>query len=227
MPRDPIKDFFSTAHPNPGREGCPDPAVLRAIASNQLSATHPARLHLASCSPCFSDFRAFKESGIQKTSHRKAFAWLAAVAACLLLAIGLGLTITTLRRERPTTDPGPLMARIVDLSNYGALRGSNALNQLEAVSLPSARVKLTVILPKLSDAGTYKVSVSRDRSSDHVLASGAAAAQGSDQRRTVTVLLDLRGTHPGSYFLATTHDKDEASYFYPLRIETNKPITKS
>ncbi len=227
MPRDPIKDFFSTAHPNPGREGCPDAAVLRAIASNQLSATHPARLHLASCSPCFSDFRAFKESGIQKTSHRKAFAWLAAVAACLLLAIGLGLTITTLRRERPTTDPGPLMARIVDLSNYGALRGSNALNQLEAVSLPSARVQLTVILPKLSDAGTYKVSVSRDRSSDQVLASGAAAAQGSDQRRTVTVILDLRGTHPGSYFLATTHDKDEASYFYPLRIETNKPITKS
>ena len=227
MPRDPIKDFFSTAHPNPEREGCPDPAVLRAIASNQLSATHPARLHLASCSPCFSDFRAFKESGIQKTSHRKAFAWLAAVAACLLLAIGLGLTVTSLRRERPTTDPGPLMARIVDLSNYGALRGSNALNQLEAVSLPSARVQLTVILPKLSDAGTYKVSVSRDRSSDHVLASGAAAAQGSDQRRTVTVLLDLRGTHPGSYFLATTHDKDEASYFYPLRIETNKPITKS
>ena len=225
MPRDPIKDFFLTAHPNPGREGCPDPAVLRAIASNQLPATHPARLHLASCSPCFSDFRAFKESRVQKTSHRKTFAWLAALAACLLLAIGL--TVANVRRERPTADLGPLMARTVDLSNYGALRGSAGLNPLEAVSLPSARVQLTVILPKLTDAGTYKVSVSRDRSSDQVLASGAAVAQGSDQRRTVTVLLDLRGTHPGSYFLATTHDKDEASYFYPLRIETNKPITKS
>jgi hypothetical protein len=120
------------------------------------------------------------------------------------------------------------MARIVDLSNYGALRGGTGLSPLEAVELPSARVQLTVILPKLSDAGTYKVSVSRDRSSDHVLASGTSVAQGSDQHRTVTVLLDLRATRPGSYFLASTHDKDEASYFYPLRIElSNKPITKS
>ncbi len=32
----------------------------------------------------------------------------------------------------------------------------------------------------------------------------------------LTVTLDLRNLPPGTHFLATTHERDQASYYYPL-----------
>lgn len=218
MNPDPAREFFLKANPNPRREGCPGKEVLRAIAANKLSETDPARLHLASCSPCFSEFRAFKEALSQKKSFQKQLLpW--AAAACLLVASGVGIYITNFNRpqvnEARQSSP---VSKTVDLSNYGTLRGGEA-KRLDAVSLPSSTVRVTVVLPKLSDPGLYIISVSPDRDSERVLASGAASAAGDDRRRTVTVLLDLRTTRPGSYFLATTHNQDQSSYFYPLQVE--------
>jgi len=34
----------------------------------------------------------------------------------------------------------------------------------------------------------------------------------------VSVELDLRSAKAGAYFLATTHEQDQASYYYPLQI---------
>ena len=56
----PTRQFFLEANPNPERQGCPDEKTLKDIAENRLPADHPARLHLASCSPCFAEFRSFK-----------------------------------------------------------------------------------------------------------------------------------------------------------------------
>ena len=35
----------------------------------------------------------------------------------------------------------------------------------------------------------------------------------------LTVALDLRNLPPGTYFLATTHEGDPSSYFYPLTVQ--------
>src|SRR5260370_39304294 len=46
----------------------------------------------------------------------------------------------------------------------------------------------------------------------------SAAATGNRDREEVSVYLDLRKSQPGCYFLSTTHEQDQASYYYPLQI---------
>jgi hypothetical protein len=90
---------------------------------------------------------------------------------------------------------------------------------LESVSLPAALVKVTIILPRFSRAGQYTVAVTRDQTVNDPLAHGNATSIGSGDREEVSVDLDLRKSRPGSYFLSTTHEQDQASYYYPLQIK--------
>ena len=84
----PTRQFFLEANPNHERQGCPDEKTLKDIAENRLPADHPARLHLASCSPCFAEFRSFKgQFEAKRSSQRRILGW--AIAACLLMAVGL------------------------------------------------------------------------------------------------------------------------------------------
>ena len=55
-----MKDFFLEANPNPDRVGCPDEQTIRALAEDRLPPGNPARLHLASCSECFTEYRGFR-----------------------------------------------------------------------------------------------------------------------------------------------------------------------
>jgi hypothetical protein len=75
-----------------------------------------------------------------------------------------------------------------------------------------------VILPNFSPGGNYVVSVTTDRSSAAGKALGRAVAVAKGMHADLTVTLDLRGLPPGTYFFATTHEGDPASYFYPLTI---------
>src|SRR5580704_17127421 len=84
-----MKDFFLEANPNPDRIGCPEERTLRALAEDRLPSPHPARLHLASCSECFAEFRGFKGDWEQKRKgHRRIIGW--ALAASLIFASGVG-----------------------------------------------------------------------------------------------------------------------------------------
>src|SRR6266700_4330331 len=111
----PIRQFFLEANPNPERQGCPDEKTLKDIAENRLPADHPARLHLASCSPCFAEFRSFKEQfEAGQASRRRILAW--GIAACLLVAIGLFGLKSLFRKSEPNmvkrgdqTGPGQLV----------------------------------------------------------------------------------------------------------------------
>jgi hypothetical protein len=87
------------------------------------------------------------------------------------------------------------------------------------VSLPRALVKVTIILPRYSRPGQYTVAVTRDQTVNDPLANGNATSIGSGDREEVSVDLDLRNSQPGSYFLSTTHEQDQASYYYPLQIK--------
>jgi hypothetical protein len=75
-----------------------------------------------------------------------------------------------------------------------------------------------VILPNFSPGGVYVVSVTTDRSSASEKASSRAVAKVQGFHADLTVALDLRSLTPGTYFLATTHEGDPASYFYPLTV---------
>jgi hypothetical protein len=221
-----IRKFFLEANPNPRREGCPDEKTLKDIAENRLPADHPARLHLASCSPCFAEFRSFKaEADAARASRLRILAW--GLAACLVIALGVYGSRTLLRRQTPQAagsgtqkEAGQLAAvdRTIDLYNHGTPRGESEPSPLEAVSLPSAFVHLRLILPRFSDPGNYVVAVSKDKAGTAIVARGTGKTQGEGQRLVLDVSLDLRGAKAGSYFLATVRESDNGTYYYPLNV---------
>ncbi len=224
----PTRQFFLEANPNPERQGCPDEKTLRDIAENSLPADHPARLHLATCSPCFAEFRSFKgQFEAKRALRRKVLAW--AVAACLLLAAGFFGVDTILKKSdghivtNQTQQQAAQVAavdRTIDLFNHGTVRGGADPNPLEAVSLPSSLVHLHLILPRYSDAGSYVVAVSKDRAGTAIVARGTAKTHGDGQRLLLDVPLDLRGAQAGSYFLATVRESDNGTYYYPLNVKS-------
>jgi hypothetical protein len=147
----------------------------------------------------------------------------AAVGCCLLIVAAF---VVVPWRGANTPRPADNMAAIpetIDLSNAGTLRGlpsnSSEPSPLQSVSLPAALVKVTIILPRYSRPGQYTVAVTRDQSVNDPVAHGDAAANGGVDREEVSVDLDLRNSKPGAYFLSTTHEQNQASYYYPLQIK--------
>jgi hypothetical protein len=106
---------------------------------------------------------------------------------------------------RPVPD-GAAVQVTVDLWNAGTLRG-NQPSPLQSVTLPAAFVRVTIILPRYSESGS------------DLLARGSATALGTGDREEVSIDLDLRKTQPGAYFLESTDEEDQASYYYPLQIK--------
>ena len=52
-----------------------------------------------------------------------------------------------------------------------------------------------------------------------VQAHNTVTATSNSGREEVSVDLDLRKAAAGPYFLSTTHEQDQASYYYPLQIK--------
>ena len=80
-------------------------------------------------------------------------------------------------------------------------------------------VRLTIILPRFSPPGQYAVAVTQDQNGNGVVAQRSALATINGDHESVSVELDLRAAKAGAYFLATTHEQDQASYYYPLQIK--------
>jgi hypothetical protein len=75
-----------------------------------------------------------------------------------------------------------------------------------------------VILPNFSPGGNYTLSITTDRNGASGKATGRAIANVQGYHADLTVTVDLRSLPSGTYFLATTHEGDPASYFYPLTV---------
>ncbi len=197
---------------------CPDSLFLRKLAkrSSEVSLDDPRVSHTANCPLCMRQlFAAHEES----RSRRLKLVFAVATASCLLVA---ALFLSSRHWGRPTDDRIPTdmaaVSQTVDLSNAGTFRGDQP-TPLQAVSLPAALVKVTIILPRYSEPGRYAVSVTRDQRGSDLLARASGTTSGSHDRIEVAVVLDLRKSPPGSYFLSTTHEQDQASYYYPLQIK--------
>lgn len=54
--------LFGRAHPNPSREGCPSPDVLRRLARREFPVGDPAYDHFAKCSPCYIELRVIQQA---------------------------------------------------------------------------------------------------------------------------------------------------------------------
>ena len=196
---------------------CPDEAFLKGLArkSKQIALSDPRVDHAANCPTCMRRLLTLRSA---YESRRRRLVLTAAVACCCLI---VGAFVLLARRVANTPHQVANMAAIsetVDLWNDGTLRNDQP-SPLQSVSLPAALVKVTIILPRYSESGRYAVAVTRDQTGNDLLAHGSAAATGNGDREEVSVDLDLRKSRPGSYFLSTTHEQDQASYYYPLQIK--------
>lgn len=195
---------------------CPDEAFLRALArrSKSIALSDPRVDHAATCPNCMNRILVLRH---ERQSSRRKLAWALAGAACVVLVAGL-IAWSRHESQQRMLAQAPPIPETVDLWNAATYRGQQP-GQLQSVELPAARVHLTIILPRFSFAGQYLVGVTRDQNGNGVVAEGAAPASGSGAQQKVSVDLDLRSAKPGAYFLSTTHEQDEAAYYYPLQIK--------
>jgi len=196
---------------------CPDEAFLQELArhSKQISLTDARVGHAANCPICM---RRLLELRPAYQAHRRRLVLTAAAACCCLIVAAF---VVLAHRGADTPHPVADLALIpetVDLWNAGTLRNDQP-SPLQSVTLPAALVKVTIILPRYSEPGRYAVAVMRDQTGNDLLAQSSATATGNGDREEISVDLDLRKSKPGAYFLSTTHEQDQASYYYPLQIK--------
>jgi hypothetical protein len=205
-------------YPNPDREGCPETAFVRKLAFDRKSIPirHPDLTHVARCSPCFREFLAYRK---QAARHR-ILKRVAALAAIVLLAIGLGVFSTAgsgnLFHQR---DSGAYVTAHLDLRNFLVLRGipdSGSTPATESPRLPRHRLTLTVTLPLASQAGRYEVEVQRDTGKPLAIASGYARIESG--LTLMSLKIDLSNLLPGEYVVAIRRTGRDWSY-YPVRVE--------
>ena len=195
---------------------CPDETFLRGLArrSKSIRLSDPRIDHAANCPKCMKRLLAMRQN--LRSERRKLAFGLA--AACLVVIAGVAAwSRFEIHHGQTMTSVAPVSAS-VDLWNTGTYRGEQPA-QLRSVSLPSAPVRLTIILPRFSSPGQYLIAVTRDQSGNGVIAEGFASAGSSNGQEKISLDLDLRSAKAGAYFLSTTHEQDQAAYYYPLRIK--------
>jgi hypothetical protein len=192
---------------------CPDESFLKDIArkSRRINLSDPRLDHAASCPLCMRKLLALRN---QKAKQARRVA-LTAIVACSLLIVAAVVWISGRGSSEVQQAPNvAVVSRTLDLSDAGSYRGDQPA-PLQSVSLPTALVKVTIVLPRYSTPGQYVVAVTRDQSGNDQVAKGIGTAVSDGSRELVTVTLDLRTAKTGPHFLSTTREQDEASYFYP------------
>jgi hypothetical protein len=195
---------------------CPDEKFLRDLArrSPNISLSDPRVDHAATCPTCMSRLLALRQE--QRSRRRKVMvAAVAASCAILMAAVLVGIYTT---RQTPTIDNTIAVSQTVDLWDAGTVRGEQP-GQLQSVSLPAAHINLTIVLPRHSSPGQYLVAITRDQSGNGLIAEGLSSTSPTSDKEQITISIDLSKAQAGQYFLSTTHEQDQAAYYYPLQIK--------
>ena len=194
---------------------CPGEDFLQKLArkSRDIPLSDPQVDHAATCPACMRRLLTMRRD---HQSRRQKLVFASAVAAGVVIAAVITVAWHELQKRSLATNSGAV-AETVNLWDAGAFRGHQP-GQLQSVTLPAARVRLTIILPRFSSPGQYVVAVTHDPSGNGVVAEAAATTIHNGQRVTLSVTLDLRHAHAGQYYLSTTHEQHQASYYYPLHI---------
>jgi hypothetical protein len=220
---------------NPDRVGCISHGTLKAwvFSPRSLDLSDPKYLHVLKCAECTRELIELRKqrnkqrgqveiSGTaQKTKVAKDWRW-AGVTAVLVVVLALtvaGLTYWRIHSAKVASQDAEAtpIAETIDLSQAGTTRGDKT-STVPPVTLPRRVVSTHILLPYYSPGGKYVVSVTTDRNGASDRAEGQATANVSGAHTDLIVRLDLRNLVAGTYYLATTHEGDRASYYYPLTV---------
>ncbi len=196
---------------------CPDEEFLGGLANrSQAISLSDARIdHAATCPTCMSRIVALRN---ENRKRNKELAYAFAAAMCLILVAGIFGWFHLRHNHQETVAVVEPVSKTVDLCNAETDRGQQP-RQLQSVELPAAVVRLTVILPRFSPSGQYLIAVTRKEDGTGLVAEGLASTVAAGQQEKVSVALDLHKASAGAYFLSTTHEQDQAAYYYPLQIK--------
>ena len=227
-----LQEHVLEKYPNPERIGCIDHSTLKTwvYSPEKLDLSDPKYLHVLKCAECTRELIELRRLRNEQSERANigvpsrqypASNWRWAVFASVILCC-LAVAGVIYWRTHTVTTPAQVaestpVAVTIDLSQAGTTRGTDTTT-VPAVVLPRRVVNAHVILPNFSPGGNYIVSVTTDRNGTSEKASGRAVANVDGFHTDLTAALDLRSLPPGTYFLATTHEGDPASYFYPLTV---------
>ncbi len=227
-----LQEHVLEKYPNPERIGCIDRATLKewVYTPEKLDLSNPKYMHVLKCAECTRELIELRQlrnaqseranlGVISRSVHAADWRWaaFASVLLCCLVGVGVFYWRThSVDMSVQVAESTPVAATI-DLSQAGTTRGTDTSTVPVGV-LPRRRVTAHVVLPNFSPGGNYVISVTTDRGGASEKATGRAVANVQGFHADLTVALDLRSLPPGTYFLATTHQGDPASYFYPLTV---------
>jgi hypothetical protein len=188
------RSVFSTAFPNPNREGCPGQEIIRAIALRKvdLAQHRDFMVHMSRCSPCFNDYAAFREEASKQKRRRL----LTAVAAVFVVGLVVWLWSQLSRPRRPLQ----FEAAAIDLGKWPVMRGPEGNPPRPALELAKRPLDLTIYLPVGSEPGTYEVQVFKEPG--RPIWSGEGEAHLENHRTTLHMRVDLSDWKRGQYILA-------------------------
>jgi len=196
-----LRDEF----PNPERAGCPGREIIAAIAAHRMPLTEaePYLDHLGSCSPCYRDF-----VGLQAKYHQRRTRMILAVAAGVLIVVGLG-TWTMLRQQNQQ------IAAVVDLRDRSMARGTELPPTDRPLEIPRNVSQLEVYLPLGSAEGAYAVRVTAKQG--QTISSGNGNAQVEQGATVLKVDLKPALSASGMYLLEIRRSQSEWGSF-PMRV---------
>ena len=212
--------LFGRAHPNPTREGCPPPELLRRLARRELPIGDPAYDHFAKCSPCYKELRTLQQVDAAKlaavATRRQMM-----IAAAAVLAVAIVGSWFALRRTddadrvaQPSTTTASQTARL-DLRPLAVTRSEDRKPEAPLLEVPRGHVNATILLPVGASPGAYEVRIL-----DRDLRARAMARGSAEIRNYVTTLeaaIDVTALEPGEYQLTLRREGGEWQMF-PLRV---------
>jgi len=207
-------ELFGGANPNPDRIGCPTRQVLSLLSRRELPIDHPGYDHLAECSPCYLEFRAFQkgQGSLGSVPPRRRAKWVAAIAAGLLLVVAGTWLYSRMSDSVPPPEPAIAELRVeLDLRRFTVSRSPQEQGSPAPLELPRGRVILTLLLPAGSEPGAYDVQLLDAQSAPQ--ASGSGQAEIRNFVTTLEAAMDLRSADPGGYQLALRREGEDWRLF--------------
>jgi hypothetical protein len=227
---DPFEELLLRAYPNPNRNGCPGTLALRAAADNAVSFDDPTLQHVRQCSPCFAEFRVFRDARRNRERLRQVAVW-TGIAALFLMCVS-AIAISIHRRSHKLGNQNDLnsasstgakaVPRLIalDFRSLETQRGAALPNNdvsTHSWTIPATLVRLKLTLPFASDDGNYRLELRGDGNATVKKFSGAALIKEGDTILTVD-RVDLTGIPGGKYELLYAH-ADASWHLAPITIQ--------
>jgi hypothetical protein len=190
--------------PNPERLSCPEASTLQAIAGRRLSVPDVDDVvdHIATCSPCFTAYSAYRREHRSRSYRRRSAA--AVIVLTVLISswyLGRKALSPTQRSPQQISEVTPLSA-VLDFRNSTAERSDQTPlpRPQEAPHLRRSLLNLQIQLPLGTEDGTYAVQFRSKAGEIAVQSTGMAKWDGTTE--TLYARIDLRTVVPGQYTLA-------------------------